>query len=56
MQAVEALECSRIALLSEADGLGLRYFPSIDSSRSGHATRRGASLIAMRHLLGELYL
>jgi hypothetical protein len=42
--------------LGEADGLGLRHFPSIDSSRSGHATRRGASLTAMRHLLGELYL
>jgi hypothetical protein len=56
MQAVEAFKSSRVALLGEADGLCLRQFPGIDSSRSGHATRRGASLVAMQRPLPELYL
>jgi hypothetical protein len=43
-------------LLGEPDGFRLRQFPSFSSSRSGHATRRDASLIAMRRPLQKLYL
>jgi hypothetical protein len=55
MQLVQALECRRIALLGAPDRFSFRYFPSFDSSRSGHATRRGASFNAMRRPHQKLY-
>jgi hypothetical protein len=55
MELVQAFESSRIPLLGEPNRLGFRYFPSFGSSRSGHATRRDASLTAMRHPFWKLY-
>lgn len=56
MQLVQSLKRRRIALLGKPNRLCLRQFPSFGSFRSGHATRRNASLSAMRRPPQKLYL
>ena len=56
VQSVEAFKSRRVALLGESDGFCFRQLARFGSSRSGHATRRGASLIAMRRPVPEVVL
>jgi hypothetical protein len=56
MQSVQAFKSRRIALLGEPDCIRFRQFARFGVSRSGHATRRDASHIAMRLPPQKLYL